>query len=143
MNCSGCGFEVQSGFAFCPKCGAKQAAACTGCGYLCAPDFAFCPQCGAPVGAAPQSRNHHNHKAQIRAPPLAPPQEPALRPVETRQTTQADRRPVTILFADLSGFTTLSERLDPEDVQSLQNQLLEEMTTAGEGFGGFVGKGGG
>ena len=136
MNCSGCGFEVQSGFAFCPKCGARQAAACTGCGYLCAPDFAFCPQCGAPVGAAPQSRNHHNHKAHI----TAPPQEPALRLVETRQTTQADRRPVTILFADLSGFTTLSERLDPEDVQSLQNQLFEEMTTAVERFGGFVDK---
>jgi hypothetical protein len=27
MNCSGCGFEVQSGFAFCPKCGARQPAA--------------------------------------------------------------------------------------------------------------------
>eukprot|EP01133_Synstelium_polycarpum_P027214 gene27214-32782_t len=28
MNCTGCGFDVQSGFAFCPKCGAKQASAC-------------------------------------------------------------------------------------------------------------------
>jgi predicted ATPase/class 3 adenylate cyclase len=47
---------------------------------------------------------------------------------------------VTILFADLSGFTTLSERLDPEDVQALQNQLFEEMTAAVQKFGGFVDK---
>src|SRR5262245_57796989 len=116
MNCSGCGFEVQSGFAFCPKCGAKQPAACAACGYLCAPDFAFCPQCGASVGGAPRNGNH---RPQPVAP--APPPKAASQPVETRQTTQADRRPVTVLFADLSGFTTLSERLDPEDVQALQN----------------------
>jgi predicted ATPase/class 3 adenylate cyclase len=47
---------------------------------------------------------------------------------------------VTVLFADLSGFTTLSERLDPEDVQGLQNQLFEEMTAAVHRFGGFVDK---
>ena len=47
---------------------------------------------------------------------------------------------MTVLFADLSGFTTLSERLDPEDVQALQNQLFEEMTAAVHRFGGFVDK---
>jgi predicted ATPase/class 3 adenylate cyclase len=67
-------------------------------------------------------------------------QAPALRSTETRQANQADRRPVTVLFADLSGFTTLSERLDPEDVQVLQNELFEEMTAAVQRFGGFVDK---
>lgn len=47
---------------------------------------------------------------------------------------------MTVLFADLSGFTTLSERLDPEDVQALQNQLFAEMTAAVQRFGGFVDK---
>lgn len=59
---------------------------------------------------------------------------------QTLQTAEADRRPVTVLFADLSGFTTLSERLDPEDVQALQNQLFAEMTAAVQRFGGFVDK---
>ncbi len=45
-----------------------------------------------------------------------------------------------MLFADLSGFTTISERLDPEFVQSLQNEIFEEMTAAAESFGGFVDK---
>lgn len=52
----------------------------------------------------------------------------------------ADRRTVTILFADLSGFTALSEQLDPEVVQALQTELFSELTAAVESFGGFVDK---
>jgi adenylate cyclase len=37
---------------------------------------------------------------------------------------EADRRAATVLFADLSGFTTISERLDPEDVRRLQTDLF-------------------
>ena len=36
----------------------------------------------------------------------------------------ADRRQVTVMFADVSGFTTLSERLDPEEVRAFQNALF-------------------
>ena len=42
----------------------------------------------------------------------------------------ADRRPVTVLFADLSGFTTLAERLDPEDVRALQTDLFDALRGA-------------
>src|SRR5215813_2652186 len=52
MNCASCGFRIESGFAFCPKCGAKQPRACQSCGYLCAPDFAFCPKCGTGLADA-------------------------------------------------------------------------------------------
>lgn len=52
----------------------------------------------------------------------------------------ADRRTVTILFADLSGFTALSEQLDPEVVQALQTKLFSELTAAVQSFGGFVDK---
>jgi adenylate cyclase len=138
MNCSGCGFEVQSGFAFCPKCGARQPIACTDCGFPCAPDFAFCPKCGTAVAGA--AKVPGNQVDRAKPAPLSPQPRDAPRPVEGRQTAEADRRQVTVLFADLSGFTTLSERLDPEDMQALQNQLFEEMTAAVARFGGFVDK---
>ncbi|TIR88315.1 MAG: adenylate/guanylate cyclase domain-containing protein, partial [Mesorhizobium sp.] len=54
--------------------------------------------------------------------------------------SEADRRTVTVLFADLCGFTTLSEQLDPEVMQALQNQLFRELTAAVRNFGGFVDK---
>ena len=138
MNCSGCSFEVQSGFAFCPKCGARQPIACTDCGFLCAPDFAFCPKCGTTIGGATNATANRADKAKPAPPPVQPKEAP--RTIEMRQSAEADRRPVTVLFADLSGFTTLSERLDPEDVQSLQNQLFAEMTAAVQRYGGFVDK---
>jgi predicted ATPase/class 3 adenylate cyclase len=62
------------------------------------------------------------------------------RPGRPNESTRADRRTVTVLFADLSGFTAISERLDPEVVQSLQNEIFAEMTVAAESFGGFVDK---
>jgi len=149
MTCSRCGFEVQSGFAFCPKCGAKQPNSCPSCGYVCAPDFTYCPKCGAHVDDASNAGDRREA-----SPPAIPigPDRPALTPspvVEieraSRRTphkvdTEANRRTVTVLFADLSGFTTMSERLDPEVMQTLQNELFEELTAAVQNFGGFVDK---
>ena len=47
---------------------------------------------------------------------------------------------MTVLFADLCGFTTFSEQLDPEVMQALQNDLFRELTAAVQNFGGFVDK---
>src|SRR5207247_4931823 len=41
---------------------------------------------------------------------------------------------------DLSGFTALSERVDPEEIRSFQNDLIREMAAAIEQYGGFVEK---
>lgn len=76
---------------------------CDGCGFDAPADFCFCPKCGRKL-----------------AEPSAPPAPAA--------ASEADRRTATILFADLTGFTALSERLDPEDVRSLQTDLFEEMS---------------
>ncbi len=41
---------------------------------------------------------------------------------------EAEEQMVTILFADVQGFTALSERLSPHEVQDLLNEYLHEMT---------------
>ncbi|MBT2323988.1 tetratricopeptide repeat protein [Variovorax paradoxus] len=53
---------------------------------------------------------------------------------------ESDRRPVTVMFADLSGFTALSETLDPEVLRSLQVELFGEMSAAIQRLDGFVEK---
>jgi hypothetical protein len=100
---------------------------CAACGFEAAADFAFCPKCGTRLVA-------------IAAPPSALRSTPAptAAAIPASIETQSDRRPVTVLFADLSGFTTLSERLDPEDVRALQDDLFKEMSAAIERFEGFV-----
>lgn len=91
---------------------------CSGCSFEAPPDFAFCPKCGAKLASAPAP-----------SPPPAPPSAP-----------EGDRRPVTVLFADLAGFTSLSEGLDPEDVRGIQADLFREMSASIEQYEGFVEK---
>ncbi len=49
---------------------------------------------------------------------------------ELRSLTSDERRLVTILFADVSGFTALSERTDPEEVQALLTRLWRRLDRA-------------
>jgi adenylate cyclase len=93
---------------------------CSGCGFEAPADFAFCPKCGARLAAAP-------------APPPPTPPSPTAAP-------DSDRRPVTVLFADLVGFTALSEGLDAEDVRAIQADLFREMSASIERYEGFVEK---
>ncbi len=51
-KCSGCGFELNDDFTFCPKCGAKQG--CPQCGNIALVDgMPFCPKCGFKIGSSP------------------------------------------------------------------------------------------
>jgi adenylate cyclase len=101
---------------------------CAGCGFEAAPEFAFCPKCGQRLGAPAQPS-----RVVVEQPP------PAATEAETRDA-ESDRRPVTVVFADLSGFTALSERLDPEDVRALQTDLFNAMSASIRRFDGFVEK---
>jgi class 3 adenylate cyclase/tetratricopeptide (TPR) repeat protein len=57
------------------------------------------------------------------------------------QTEQAgERKLVTVMFADISGFTSLSERLDPEQVRALVNACFSWLVPIIEKYGGVVEK---
>ena len=51
-----------------------------------------------------------------------------------------ERRVVTVLFADIVGFTTLSERLDPERVKNLVDRCFDRLALDVTSFGGQVDK---
>ena len=135
-TCDACGYEAPSNFAFCPKCGKALKVTCASCGSVSPPDFAFCPRCGWAMQESPRSTDP--------SPPPGPTGAsigwlgPAA--AERPAMDEADRRPVTVLFADLSGFTSLSERLDPEDVRAIQTDLFEGLSAAVLEYGGSVEK---
>jgi class 3 adenylate cyclase/tetratricopeptide (TPR) repeat protein len=64
------------------------------------------------------------------APPPRP--EPAVLPEERRQ--------VTVVFADLSGYTAVAERMDPEAVKSLVDRSLRRLGEEVDRYGGSVDK---
>ena len=92
--------------------------ACPACGFDVDRTFAFCPKCGTRLAAAP---------------PLARIPEPEPEP-------ESDRRMVTVLFADLSGFTALAETVDAEELRALQTELFALMAATIRRFDGFVEK---
>jgi class 3 adenylate cyclase/predicted ATPase len=55
-------------------------------------------------------------------------------------TPAEERRQVTVLFADLSGYTAVAERMDPEDVKTLVGRCLRRLGEEVEGHGGTVDK---
>ncbi len=69
---------------------------------------------------------------------LAPSLVDRLADSETELRLGGERREVTILFADLSGFTAMSARLSPEELMALTNSYHALMVEAVEAHGGYV-----
>ena len=62
-------------------------------------------------------------------------------PVEAAPSAPAgERKQVTVLFSDLSGYTALSERLDPEETGALMARIFARATEIVDGYGGRVEK---
>lgn len=58
----------------------------------------------------------------------------------TQMLSQQERKRVTVLFADVSGFTRLSERLDPEELTDLTGEMYRVMGASVYKYGGTVDK---
>ncbi|WP_428963219.1 adenylate/guanylate cyclase domain-containing protein [Micromonospora fluostatini] len=82
-----------------------------------------CPVCG--TVAVPGARFCHNCGAALPAAATLP---------------AAERRVVTVLFGDLSDFTSWSEDLDPERVGAVTDRVLAALAGAVKTFGGHVDK---
>lgn len=53
---------------------------------------------------------------------------------------EGERRQVTVLFGDLSGFTSMSETMDPEQVVEVINKFFDTMVDIAERYGGHIDK---
>jgi class 3 adenylate cyclase/tetratricopeptide (TPR) repeat protein len=116
VNCPACGTANELDRKFCGECGAPLAAACPACGASNAPGVKFCGQCGTDLRA----------NAAVVG--------------EIREVPTAERRLVSILFADLVGFTMLSESRDPEAVRELLSRYFATATQIIGSYGGTVEK---
>ncbi|HEY8869906.1 MAG TPA: zinc-ribbon domain-containing protein, partial [Candidatus Limnocylindrales bacterium] len=106
MTCPNCGTENPTGTKFCKECGHELALTCSSCGKPLSPDAKFCGECGTPVAVDAAE------KALTPKAPAKP--EPAV-----------ERRLVSVLFADLVGFTPYSEARDAEEVRDTLDRYFE------------------
>lgn len=106
--CPQCASAAPDSAKFCPECGVSlHPRTCPECGQP-AESGKFCAECGAALDGQP----------------TASPTQPS-----THAESVAERRVTTVLFADLVGFTSLSEGRDPEDVRDLLSRYFAGAST--------------
>ncbi len=137
MQCAGCRFENPAGMRFCVQCGAALAHRCPSCGTEVAATFRFCGMCGASLGASAPSPPRDAPAAAPRVAPYTP-RHLADKILKSRSALEGERRQVTVLFADLAGFTSLAEKLDPEQVHGIIDRCFELITAEVHRFDGTI-----
>jgi len=124
--CSSCAATLPDGAKFCGECGAPVALRCAACGTVAArAGQRFCLECGAPL-ADPVRSLASSTAAASHSGAAA---EPAV-----------ERRQVSVLFADLTGFTSFSEARDAEDVREALSQYFDVSRRIVDSYGGRVEK---
>ena len=130
MVCSNCGHANAAGAKFCSDCGSALSLACVSCGATLTPGNKFCTNCGTPVAAT--SNAAPAGAAGVRA---AVPSGQG-----SGNASVAERRHVSVLFADLVGFTSLAEGRDAEETRELLSRYFDLSREIIERYGGTVEK---
>jgi len=134
VGCPKCGHENRPQAKFCASCGAGLARACASCGAELPEGARFCDDCGTPVGGAA--------RPAAAAPPPAPgaytPRHLAEKILTSRSALEGERKQVSVLFADVAGFTALSTRLDPEDLHGVMDGCFQHVMDAVHRYEGTV-----
>jgi class 3 adenylate cyclase/tetratricopeptide (TPR) repeat protein len=139
MLCPSCGVAAASPTQkFCAECGTRFGQACPSCAMPYEGSPKFCPECGFALQGSGAAAGPATSVAPA---VLATPPAAAVPPVaEGAASTVAERKLVSVLFADLVGFTSMSESRDAEAVRE---QLTEYFGVAQEiitRYGGTVEK---
>src|SRR5512145_3575006 len=87
---------------------------CAKCQFEGPENAKFCSECGQPLGEAGASGM------------LSEP--------------ESERRHVTVLFTDLTGYTAMCERMDPEDVQEVMSRVFGEIAQVVTKYEGIIEK---
>jgi class 3 adenylate cyclase/tetratricopeptide (TPR) repeat protein len=115
--------------------------ACAACGGTNPEGTRFCGHCGAPAGSAgrgvPTSPDEGDVADALRSFVAGP---VADRLLEAGGNIPEERRLVTALFADVSGFTALADRLDPEQLLEVIDPVISALSSVVGRHGGYVEK---
>ena len=116
IKCPECQFENREGAKFCKECGAKLELACPKCDAFITPDSKFCDECGYDLSKPTIAPPVHYSEPQSYTPRFL-----ADKILTTRSSIEGERKLVTVLFADVADYTSISEKFDPEEVHQMMD----------------------
>ena len=108
-------FENEEDAKFCSSCGHRLELLCPECGKQSKHGSRFCNACC--------------HK--IEQPPESPKQ---------ISPSESERKHVTVLFSDMSGYTSMTEKLDPEETKEIMGKIFGEISKVVAKYEGFIEK---
>ena len=146
MKCPQCQHDNPDSQKFCGACGARLVVACPACQAVNPPANKFCGECGARLGDRPAAPTPADAQTAVpetvatapvptpspsagpskfASPAAYTPQHLADKILTSKSAVEGERKQVTVMFTDVSGFTAMSEALDPEDVHAIMDRVFE------------------
>jgi class 3 adenylate cyclase/tetratricopeptide (TPR) repeat protein len=121
MQCSKCHTENPEANNFCRSCGEKLLLTCPQCDSEYLPEDQFCGKCGHKIKTA-SVRGFSTSEAK---------------PIPV---SDSERKHITVLFSDLSGYTAITEKLDPEETKDIMARIFGEISKVVSKYEGFIEK---
>ena len=131
MKCPRCESESREGVKYCEDCGTRLDFTCPRCEAKLSAGKKFCGECGFDLKSVSTSSSVPADTVSHPPLPVAESESISIAPAI------GERKHVTALFSDLSGYTLLSEKLDPEEIKEIMGRIfsrISEVITKYEGF---------
>jgi len=143
MKCPKCQTDNRDEAKFCLKCREKFEHTCPQCGRTMPLIAVFCDECGSdltissPTSSPPVELSFEEKLENIQRYLPGGLTEKIL---SQKGKIEGERKQVTVMFCDTEGFSTLSEKLGPEKVYSIMDEVFEMLIHKVNEFGGTVNK---
>ncbi len=126
MKCPKCQFDNPEGMKFCVECGEKLEVICPKCGFSNSPIFKFCGECGHDLGLPSKpilkELSIEEKLAKIQR---YLPKDLTQKILAQRDRIEGEHKQVTVMFCDMEGFTSLTEKLGSEEMYSIMDEVYE------------------
>ena len=126
MKCPRCQTENLETKKFCRKCGTKLSLLCPQCGSEYLPGDEFCGECGRDLNIPSEAKlkelSFDEKLAKIQR---YLPKDLTQKILAQRDKIEGERKQVTVMFCDMEGYTSLTEKLGSEEMYSLMDQVYE------------------
>ena len=135
MKCPKCQTENKEEIKFCIECGHKFELKCPQCGHSLPPVAKFCEECGYQLTKPKATPPIDYSSPQSYTPKIL-----ADKIVTNRSSIEGERKLLTVLFADVANYTSMSEKLDPEQVHQIMDGCFRSMLDEIHKYEGTVNK---
>ena len=126
MKCPNCGVKNRGGANFCIECGNKLEITCAQCNHLNLPASKFCEKCGFKlIEPSEKSSRELSYDEKLKNIQKYLPEGLREKILSQKDRIEGERKQVTVLFADMEGFTGLIDTLGIEETYTIMDQVYE------------------